>query len=155
MGQDGFENETLLMEALNNKRFNELNKNLKDVITFTSEKPLNENMLIQAYKVGGVNKTDLVIEKVDEFILFLQKEYGISDELKDDILYFIWGDGTLDGTGNVSDRIDAPEFKRKYPDKVNNIRTFFHENKKDLIERFLIKGVKSDTFIMEHLKTEL
>lgn len=62
MGQDGFENETLLMEALNNKRFNELNKNLKDVITFTSEKPHNENMLIQAYKVGGVNKTDLVIE---------------------------------------------------------------------------------------------
>lgn len=166
MGQDGFENETLLMEALNNKRFNELNKNLKDVITFTSEKPINENMLIQAYKVGGTNKTDLVIEfnseqynisikkgtgnsvhqeKVDEFILFLQKEYGISDELKDDILYFIWGDGTLDGTGNVSDRIDAPGFKRKYPDKVNNIRTFFHENKKDLIERFLIKGVKSDS----------
>lgn len=71
MGQDGFENETLLMEALNNKRFNELNKNLKDVITFTSEKPLNENMLIQAYKVGGVNKTDLVIE-------FNSEQYNIS-----------------------------------------------------------------------------
>ena len=40
MGQDGFENETLLMEALNNKRYYELNKNLKDLITFASEKPI-------------------------------------------------------------------------------------------------------------------
>lgn len=166
MGQDGFDNETLLMEALNNKRYNELNQNLKDAITFISEKPINDNTLIQAYKVGGVNKTDLVIEfnsehynlsikkgtgnsvhqeKVDDFILFLQKEYGISNELNEDILYFIWGDGTLDGTGAVADRLSAAQFKRKYPEKVENIKNFFHEHKKELIKRFLIKGLKSES----------
>lgn len=113
-----------------------------------------------------MNKTDLIIEfnsthynlsikkgtgnsihqeKVEEFISFLKEEYNISDELKNDILCFIWGDGTLDGTGAVFDRINAAQFKRRYPEKIENIKEFFHENKKDLIERFLIKGIKSDS----------
>ena len=166
MGKDGFDNETRLMIALDNKKYRELNENLKETITFISEKPVDDNTIINAYKLGGVNKTDLIIEfnstpynlsikkgtgnsihqeKVGEFISFLNKEYGISDDLKNDILCFIWGDGTLDGTGAVEDRLSAAQFKRKYPEKVENIKKFFHEHKKELIERFLIKGLKSDS----------
>lgn len=166
MGKDGFENETLLMNALANKKFSELNENLKETLTYIAEKPIDDDELINAYKMGGVNKTDLIVEfnstpynlsikkgtgnsihqeKVEDFISFLKEEYDIDDELKNDILFFIWGDGTLDGTGNISDRLSATEFKNKYPEKIENIRKFFHENKKDLIERFLIKGLKSDS----------
>lgn len=120
MGKDGFDNETLLMNALANKRYSELNDNLKKTVTYISEKPIDDNEIINAYKIGGVNKTDLVIEfnstpynlsikkgtgnsvhqeKVEYFISFLKDEYDISDDLKNDILCFIWGDGTLDGTG--------------------------------------------------------
>lgn len=166
MGKDGFDNETRLMNALDNKKYNELNENLKKTINYISEKPVDDNEIINAYKLGGVNKTDLVIEfnsnsynlsikkgtgnsvhqeKVEDFISFLKEEYDITYDLKNDILYFIWGDGTLDGTGKVSDRVSAVEFKSKNPDKIKNIKEFFHENKKDLIERFLIKGLKSDS----------
>lgn len=166
MGKDGFDNETRLMNALDNKKYGELNENLKKTITFISEKPVDDDEIINAYKLGGVNKTDLIIEfnstpynlsikkgtgnsihqeKVDEFVSFLKEEYCISDELKNDILYFIWGDGTLDGTGPVADRLSAVELKREYPEKIDNIKKFFHANKKELIERFLIKGLKSDS----------
>ena len=166
MGKDGFDNETLLMNALANKKYCDLNENLKNTITFISEKPIDDNEIIKAYKLGGVNKTDLIIEfnstpynlsikkgsgnsvhqeKVDEFIKKKKKEYDISDDLKNDILCFIWGDGTLDGTGNVSDRLSTTKFKNLYPGKVNNIKNFFHMHKRELIERFLIKGVKSES----------
>lgn len=166
MGKDGFDNETLLMNALANKKYSELNDNLKKTVTYISEKPIDDNEIINAYKIGGVNKTDLVIEfnstpynlsikkgtdnsvhqeKVEDFISFLKEEYNIPDDLKNDILFFIWGDGTLDGTGEVSDRLSAIQFKNKYPDKIENIRKFFHEHKRELIERFLIKGLRSDS----------
>lgn len=166
MGQDGFENETQIMNALDNKKYCELNENLKTMVESISKIPIDDNEIINAYKVGGVNKTDLIIEinnksynlsikkgsgnsihqeKVEDFISFLKEEYNISDDLKKDILCFIWGDGTLDGTGNVSDRLSANQFKNKYPKKIENIREFFHENKRELINRFLIKGLKSDS----------
>ena len=165
MGKDGFDNETLLMNALANKKYGELNDNLKKTVTYISEKPIDDNEIIKSYKLGGVHKTDLIIEfnstsynlsikkgsgnsihqeKVEGFVSFLKKEYDISDELKNDILCFIWGDGTLDGTGAIEDRLSAAQFKRKNPEKVANIKKFFHEHKKELIERFLIKGLKSD-----------
>ena len=154
------------MDALNNKKYSELNENLKRTITYISEKPVADDEVINAYKLGGVNKTDLIIEfnstpynlsikkgsgnsihqeKVEDFISFLKEEYDIPNDLEKDILYFIWGDGTLDGTGEVSDRLSAAQFKKKYPEKIDNIKKFFHENKKELIERFLIKGLKSDS----------
>lgn len=166
MGQDGFENETQIMNALDNKKYCELNENLKTVVEFISKRPIDDNEMINAYKIGGVNKTDLIIEinsisynlsikkgsgnsihqeKVEDFISFLKEEYAISDDLKKDILCFIWGDGTLDGTGDVSDRLSASQFKNKYPEKIENIREFFYENKRELINRFLIKGLKSDS----------
>lgn len=164
MGKDGFDNETELMNALNNKKYYELNDNLKNMVFSMSDMDIRGDTLIKSYKIGGTNKTDLVVEfnnqkynlsikkgkgnsihqeKIEEFILFLENEYDIPNQLKNDLRYFIWGDGTLDGTGKISDRLSASEFKNKYPDKIKRIKNFFHENKKDLIERFLIKGVKS------------
>ena len=163
MGKDGFENENLILFALNNKKFSELNENLKKMV-IELDNNISQNTLIKSYKKAGINKTDLIIEvngfdynvsikkgtgnsvhqeKVEEFIDFLDEKYSISEELANDIRFFIWGDGTFDGTGNVSDRLSAAEFKSKYPNIVRNLKQFFHIHKRDLIERFVIKGSKS------------
>ncbi|ADC45876.1 hypothetical protein mru_0024 [Methanobrevibacter ruminantium M1] len=164
MGQDGFKNEDLMLEALNNKKFMDLNDNLKQMILDMYGEEISQDFIIKAYKKGGVNKTDLTIdinsqnfnvsikkgtgnsvhqEKLEEFVSFLKEEYGISNVLSDDIRFFIWGDGTLDGTGEVSDRLSASEFRKQFPEKIRNIREFFYTVKRDLIERFVIKGPKS------------
>ena len=166
MGKDGFENEELIINAINNKKFSELNSNLQEVVKYIHNDNISSNTVIKAYKIAGQNKTDVNIEvkdkkynlsikkgtgnsihqeKVEEFIDFLEDTYSIEESLIEDIKFFIWGDGTLDGTGSVSDRLKASELKSMFPDRVNNIREFFHLHKKDLIERFLIKGVKSDS----------
>ena len=166
MGQDGFDNEILMLEALNNKKFSELNNNLQQMIIEMTENNVLPNSMIKSYKIGGMDKTDLVVEidnhrynisikkgtgnsvhqeKVEEFIGFLEEELNIDDDIANDIRLFIWGDGTLDGTGEVSDRMSAPQFKKFYPEATNNLRYFFHENKRMLIERFIIKGPKTNS----------
>lgn len=166
MGQDGFDNEVLIMNAINNKKYSELNKNLKNMVEYIYSEEIKLDSIFHVYKKGGVQKTDLVIEmenksfnisikkgtgnsihqeNVEEFIDFLNQKYNISNDLANNIRLFIWGDGTLDGSGLVSDRINARQFKLMYPNETNLIREFFHNHKKDLIERFLIKGAKSDS----------
>lgn len=165
MGKDGFENEILIYNALNNKKFSELNRNLKKMVT-ELDGDVSPNTLIKAYKKAGLNKTDLIVEvngldynisikkgtgnsvhqeKVEEFIDFLDDKYHITEELANDIRFFIWGDGTFDGTGPVSERLSANQFKLRYPQITSNLKEFFYLHKRDLIERFVIKGSKSNS----------
>jgi hypothetical protein len=46
----------------------------------------------------------------------LAQNYGINEEMKNNIRFFIWGDGTLDGSGKASDRLrlSAPQFKKRF-----------------------------------------
>ena len=62
MGKDGFENEDLILDALNNKKFIDLNSNLKQAILDMYGDKISSDSLIKAYKKGGVNKTDLIVE---------------------------------------------------------------------------------------------
>lgn len=163
MSYSGFDNENQLIEALNNKQFTQLNDNLQNLIksSFT-----NYNGTINCTKQAGTNKSDLKItigneshtysikkgtgnsihqEPIEPFLDFLEEEYDISDETKNNLRLFIWGDETLDGTGSVSDRLSAPQFKRKYPTVLDNIQQFFDTIKEPLIRRFLIEGVKSNS----------
>ncbi len=65
--------------------------------------------------------------------------------MKDNLRLFIWGDNTLDGKGNISDRVSAPKFKKNYPQIITNIQAFFNTIKTPLIKRFLIEGVQSNS----------
>jgi hypothetical protein len=164
MSQDGFQNETIISNYLDGQNFFELNENWKKALKNMFGEYINDNELISCTKKGGQDKTDLVIkcknvshslslkkgngnsihqEPLEEFIKFLKKNYDIEEKLADDFRMFIWGDGTLNGSGKVSDRLSASQLKKEYPEVVLNIKKFFHENKGDLIERFLIKGPKS------------
>ena len=165
MSKDGFENENLLIENLNNKKFIDLNENLKRFIKYI-DKDIKMNDLIFCEKHAGMNKTDLTItvnnknynisvkmgtgnsvhqENLNDFINFLKDNY---DDLTDDIInaikLFIWGDGTLDGTGKIEDRVDARTFNKENPELIKIIKDFFYNHKHDLIKRFLIMGLKSE-----------
>ncbi|WP_413862185.1 hypothetical protein [Methanobrevibacter sp. UBA417] len=166
MGKDGFKNEILLIEELNNKKVVDLNQNLQNVIKYIDPKNITPKSTIKAFGKAGINKTDMIIkienkeynisikkgtgnsvhqEKLEEFITFLKEKYDINEKLANDIRFFIWGDETLNGTGQISDRLSSKEFKNKYPEKILNIKNFFHKNKRDLIKRFLIDGAKSES----------
>ena len=166
MGKDGNENEDLLLQALDNKKFSELNDNLQQMIVDMTENPVLPNTLINAEKKGGQEKTDLVVvienqkfnisikkgggnsvhqEKVELFIDSLKKEgFDITEDLANELRFFSWCDGTYDGSGKVSDRVGAREFPKRYPEITDHLREFCKDNKRRLIERFIIKGRNSN-----------
>jgi len=163
MSFSGFDNENEIIEALDGKTIESLNSNLQQLIKSSFS---NYSGVIIATKQAGQNKSDLKItigneshtysikkgtgnsihqEPIEPFLEFLAQNYGIDEEMKNNLRLFIWGDGTLDGKGSVSDRLSAPQFKTKYPQIIESIQTFFNSIKKPLIKRFLIDGVKSDS----------
>lgn len=163
MSKQGFTNEDLILGYLNHKKFKSINKNwqkfLKEIFPM-----VKANDTVFCLKRGGANKSDLVIiingisknisikigtgnsihqEPIEEFIIFLKRGYNIHEDFANDLRFFIWGDGTLDGKGNVNQRLSAPEFTEKYPEIIKRIRIFFKEHKLNLIKRFVIAGPKS------------
>lgn len=155
----GFQNESNLVTALNGRIFSDLNSNLQNLI-FCSF--LNKNGVISCFSRGGNNKSDLIIkigneehtfsikkgsgnsvhqEPVNTFLIYLEKNFSLSIYTKNNILKFIWGDGTTDGSGMVCDRLSAKKFTKKYPEVVDDIKDFFDKIKKELINRFVITGV--------------
>jgi len=163
MSFSGFDNENDIIEALDGKTISSLKLNLQELIKNSF---VDYNDVIFATKQAGQNKSDLKItigneshtysikkgtgnsihqEPIEPFLKFLDKNYKITPQQQDNIRLFIWGDGTLDGKGSISDRLSAPQFKKKYPQIIESIQTFFNSIKKPLIKRFLIDGVKSDS----------
>jgi hypothetical protein len=159
----GFQNEKNILNALDGKSFDSLNKNLQLLIqnSFT-----NYDGVIKSVKEAGRNKSDLKIiikdeshtysvkkgtgnsihqEKIEPFLEFLDDKFSISENTKNSIRFFIWGDKTHDGTGRVEDRLGASELKRDYPEIVLDIQNFFDTIKEPLLKRFLVDGVSSDS----------
>ena len=165
MSKDGFDNENLLINNLNEKKYMELNDNLKKFVEYINPDIKNTD-IIYCEKHAGLNKTDLSLkigdesynisvkkgtgnsvhqEKLDDFIKFLDENYeDLNENLINAIKLFIWGDGTLDGTGNLENRVDARTFHKENPELISSIKVFFYKHKHDLIKRFLITGLKSD-----------
>lgn len=159
---NGFDNEKEIIKELSTKSFQQLNSNMQRVIL-----KLNCNNIpdsISAVKYGGADKADICIrideddyfvsvkkgtgnsvhqEPVEDFILFLSDNFDADNSVFDDIRYFIWGDGTLDGSGLKENRVSSTQLKKENPEKIANIQEYFNKYKKELLRRFLITGVKS------------
>lgn len=164
MSMQGFINETEMRDELNNKRILDLNHNLKtfilDIFSLSSSDK-NLNKLVRCIKRGGQKKGDLEIivddiskvisvkmgtgnsvhqEPVNDFIKYLSNNFKINEEVSNCIRLFIWGDGTLDGTGKNKNRISAITFSKTYPKEIKKIQEYFDKIKKNLIERFVFNG---------------
>jgi hypothetical protein len=165
----GFENEDKIKLAINNKKFEDLNNNLQEMIKYSFS---NYNGVIKCSKQAGGNKSDLSItignethtysikkgtgnsvhqEPVEQFISFLENNYRLDIQVKNDIRLFIWGDGTLDGKGNKKDRVDARTFKNNNLNSINRLIKFFNTIKIDLIKRFVISGAECSNHSSEYI----
>lgn len=160
MSKDGFDNETLIVEALNSKKFIELSSNMKKLI-FSLSPDIQQESIIKAKKLGTVFKSDIEItidghpyyvsvkkgsgnsvhqEPISEFIKFIKENLSADYILCQQIENFIWGDGTSDGSGKVCDRLNAKELKELFPEEVATMQEFFDKHCNILIKRFLEKG---------------
>jgi len=156
----GTENENeIISEFVNKMDYRDLNDNLKNVLLI-----INNNRKPKSFsskKYGGKNKADLSItidgkeymisvkkgsgnslhqESIEDFIAFLTKDIEKNESVFNDLRYFIWGDGSLDGTAPINKRISATVMKKKYPLKIENIQNYFNKHLMKLTNRFVIYG---------------
>lgn len=169
----GNSNEYALVDALNGKQIKYLNSNLKEFLKFICSNfsiIYNENLTLDSSIESNSNlKQDLYLniaektlgvslkmgtgnsvhqEKCEDFIDYIKNKFNANDKICDDIRFFIWADGTLDGTGSlkkdgdgkIKSRFTSSEFKKKYPEKRQNIQRFLNLHEEDLIRHFMLDG---------------
>jgi hypothetical protein len=160
---NGFDNENQIRNTINSVPFYNLSSDLKNALIKINDG--NTPNSLSAEKYGGIDKADLSItidnnkyfvsvkkgtgnsvhqEPIEEFIVFLRTNFEDDNSVFNDLRHFIWGDGTLNGTGNVENRISASKYKKEFPEKVENIQNYFNKHKIELLERFLITGAVSN-----------
>lgn len=157
----GIQNEVDFTKYLNNKKYHELGSNASKFIK-QIHPDIEDDTIIYADKIGGMGlKPDVTIdikqdltfvslkkgsgnsvhqETTSKFLLFCKNELNMSDEVRDSFLLYLYGDGTLDGKGDVEDRLDGKKLKSKYKSQINQIQSFLNSNKRILLERFLVYG---------------
>lgn len=180
----GTNNELEMTNYLNGKKYKELNLTMKEFIKYichTKGIVYNDETIIgAAYVTSNKLKQDIYItisgtrmgislkmgsgnschqEKIEDFVNFIKIELGISEHICNLWRFFIWADGTLDGTGpmdkdedgTITCRFDAAGFKKKYPEKRKTLQKFIDDNKEALINRALFVGkYNSDVDFVYH-----
>ena len=160
----GFKNEDNMVFSLNNRRFGELNQNLKFMLLNIYDF-IEDDEIINCELVPGRMKPDIVIschgikkyisikhgraktihqQEIETFIKALRL-YGADQKVIKWILYLFYCDGTLNGTGKV--RYKQYEFQSKYLDTIGKINDYF-ERDKELIQKVvyhcLFQGIKEE-----------
>lgn len=157
----GLQNELEFADYLNEKKYHELNYNSLKFIKQIYP-GINSNTIISAKKIGGMGlKPDIIIdvekaltyislkkgsgnsvhqETISKFLLFCKNELNMTDEVRNSFLLYLYGDGTLDGKGEIEERLDGKELRAKYNFDLNQIQAFLNKHKRVLIERFLVYG---------------
>lgn len=169
----GNKNEHKLVEALDGFKFKDLNTNLKEFIKYICQNfniSLDDETTIAALdEPNNTLKQDLYIvingvrlgislkmgsgnsvhqEKCEDFISYIKNDLGASEQVCNDFRFFIWADGTLDGSGsmdkdrqgNIICRFESHVFKKNYSIKRKNLQNFLTEHEEELIRRFLFDG---------------
>lgn len=169
----GNKNELNIVKALDEKVFSALNNNLKEFVRYVAKDnniEINSNTYIKAdYEPNTRLKQDFYLylanqkycvslkmgsgnsvhqEKCEDFVDYIKNELNANDEVCDNFRFFLWADGTLDGTGstekdengNIISRFTSAEFREKYPEKFLKLQDFLDLNQEPLIRRFLFVG---------------
>lgn len=169
----GFNNEASIVESLNGKMISELNTNLKKFINsiclensidvkktdkIVSKIETNSNLKQDLYiklgnrtfgvscKMGTGNSVHQ--ERIYDFNEYISNVLNASKEICDEFSFFIWADGTVDGTGSteknsegiIISRFTSAEYKKNYAERRNRLIEFLKSNERDLLERFLFVG---------------
>lgn len=163
MSVSGFQNEKNISMELNNKRYSELNNNLKGFIKFIAEDKnieLNDKTIIKSNVItnNGI-KPDIVVnisgekfyisikkgsgnsihqEHISEFITYMDK-LSASDIEKNTMRWFICS------------QEDSRSLKKNHPKKIDLLNKFLKKNKKSIITRVLKKGTNSENIPVDYI----
>lgn len=158
---DGIENEIQITSEINNKRLKVLStyqkKFIEQIIPDASE-----DSVIHAEKIGGQGfKPDIQIEienrrcnvsvkkgsgnsvhqeKTEYFLHYCIQYLDMTDNEKQSLLFYLYGDGTVDGDSLPEERLSDEELLKTYAVEIQCVQKFLDRNKRNLIERFLIYG---------------
>ena len=161
----GHEFEVKFVEAINDKKFDELNQNLKHFISFIFP-DLDKNEKIKCCKLDNLSKPDICVyqksnyhfvslktgmcesfhtENISTFLEFL-RENNIDETTIRNYLLYHYGDGTTDGSGET--RLSSVETRFKYSQEIKEINDAFNYSKnfiKAFAERVMWKGVRKES----------
>ena len=161
MRNEGIEREEALVKALDGKRIKNLNQNLQFMVLHIFKDEKNTSKL-SCKLTDNYIKPDIVLscngkvayisiksgqaqvlhgENIKSFILFL-RSIGISEETQKTILYFQFGDGTMDGTGEKRMNYrDTYNWLEKRIQKANLELNNRYETIEAVVERVMFQGV--------------
>jgi len=157
---EGYKNECDFVKYINNKKYSDLNNNLKGFIKFIFNDVKDNTILIcKRYKTR--DKSDIFIktnnvtknisiksgmrvsvhaEPVSSFIDFLIK-MNFRKSIIENLLLYHYGDFTLDGTGKI--RLSAFELKDRYKDEIKIMNNYF--NHKNIIKKIALRCIFEGT----------
>lgn len=156
----GFSNEEQIILAINNKLFKDLNDNLKKFIHFIYP-DIKSTTLLKAIKISRTHKPDIVII-INDFRFYISIKIGSSNSVHQEHInsfctslnldsytsncfkFFIWGDNTLDGTGNIDSRMSVAKIKQNFPNIITEINETFKTKKFEILSRILFSGASND-----------
>lgn len=158
----GFDNEKAIRDALNMKRYESINPNLRHFLDdmfkghslagkWVHATTITQRMKPDFYvtidgipggkyvsvKMGSGNS--LHQESLNDLISFLENE-KVLPQIIDDLKRYHWSDGTNDNTG--LDRLPAKTFAKQNKALVKRLNTYFNKDsiRTKMIERFIFKG---------------
>ncbi len=107
---------------------------------------LNNKKYGISLKMGSGNSVHQ--EKCEDFIEYIKEEFDADDDICNIWRFFLWADGTIDGTGskekdlegNIISRFTLKDFKKSFPEKREKLQKFLDNNKLKLIKHFLFEG---------------
>lgn len=172
MINDGIANEVKIAQSYNEKHINNLSLDQRKIINQLGD--FSPKSIITAQKITGSHKADIEFiienkkynisvkkgtgnsihqEKTDSFVKYCKEYLDMTEEEKNALLLFLYGDGTLDGSGDLADRLDSDKVKTKYKKEIELLNSFFNKYIYELSERFLITGKygKDDLYKADHL----
>ena len=163
--------ETQIVEKLNGNKYKELPLNLQNMVRFIFPS-CKEDDVIKCKLITETMKPDFSIsigeeihyvsmksginnilhqEYIKNFINLL-RSYGFSDYVLKTVLYFQFGDGTLDGSAEERISYEELRLKLKKPFKKSNEE--LNANRRavvELVDRFMFKGSHEEYITADYL----
>ena len=163
---NGYVIEEELCMAFHKKKVKDLSVHLRFVLQELYG-PLEADEVIECYQTEEFIKPDIQIiykgiiknislktgatdilhdEYIDTFVKFLGS-LGVSEKTQKTFFLYQYGDGTLDGTGEV--RLTGQEVERKYHNLLEEAKMEINENKDlivQVVERVIFDGVDPDAW---------
>lgn len=169
----GFDNEIAIRDALNMKRYESINPNLRHFLDDMFKGYILNGRWVHAIVVGNRFKPDFYVsvdgipetryvsvkmgsgnslhqESLVSLINFLTSE-GVPESIIDDLKRYHWSDGTNDNTGII--RLPAKTFAKDNPRLVARLNNYFNnpDIKNKIIERFIFRGATPDAPVADYL----